>query len=123
VLNRVLPMKGAEGFDTNDRLLYEQDAFGIYNPRHHMAIRAYHLARAGLSDAEIAKDLKRTFTYGDRTAFERTIGTIWYPFSSNGPCGGTSAPTCWTAPVRGCSHASAFDAYSALSSMTASTSG
>lgn len=81
VLDRVMPMRGAEGFDTNDRLLYENDAFGIYNPRHHMALRAYELDKAGLSDEQIRKDLTRTFTYGDRTAFERTLGTIWYPFS------------------------------------------
>lgn len=81
VLNRVRPMKGAEGWDAMDRLAYEQDAFGIYNPRHHMALLAGELARQGMSDAEIGKKLDRAFTYGDRTAFERTISTFFYPFS------------------------------------------
>jgi hypothetical protein len=76
-----------------DRLAYEQDAFGLYNPRHHMALLAGELARQGMSDTEIGKKLDRAFTYGDRTALERTIGTVFYPFSSRRRCGGTSAPT------------------------------
>lgn len=117
-LDRVYPMKSALGFDTHDRLLYEQDAFGLYNPRHHMALRAYHLEKAGLSDAEITKDLKRTFTYGDRSAFERSLGTIWYPFSFERTLWRNVGSYMLDHPGSRLLGTVAFDAYNALANST-----
>jgi hypothetical protein len=82
LLNRVMPedaLRG-QGFDDMDRYLNTQSIFG-FNVRHYMAYAAGELNRQGLGDDEIRAKILHMFTYGDRTALERTMSTLWYPFS------------------------------------------
>lgn len=84
LLDRLMPnvRNGmGDGFDAMDRALLQSDVFGLYNPAHYMAYAAGWWKRAGLDDAEVKRLLVKTFTYGDRPAWERTVGTIFYPFS------------------------------------------
>jgi len=85
ILSRTMPKvyQKAQELDTLDRFLQQNDIFGIYNPAHNMAWQAYHLKQFGLSDAQITQKLEKINTYGDRTPLERTINTIFYPFSFN----------------------------------------
>ena len=85
ILGRTMPKvyAKAQELDTLDRFLQQNDVFGWYNPAHNMAWQAYHLKQLGLSDAEITQKLEKINTYGDRTPLERTVNTIFYPFSFN----------------------------------------
>lgn len=71
----------AEGYDPLDRTIYQADLMGLFNPRHFYAYAAGWLQRMGKSDAEIKAAVNRALTYGQRSALERTVGTIFYPFS------------------------------------------
>jgi hypothetical protein len=85
VLNRTMPdvFKAAKDLEPLDKMLLQNDIWNIYNPAHNMAWQAYHLEKMGLSDAEITAKLNKINTYGDRTALERTVNTVFYPFSFN----------------------------------------
>jgi hypothetical protein len=48
-----------------------------------MAWQAWNLAKQGKSDEEITRLLTKINTYGDRTPLERTINTVFFPFSFN----------------------------------------
>ena len=85
ILSRTMPKvyaKAAE-LDSVDRFLAQNDPFNIFNPAHNMAWQAYHLKQLGMDDATIAQKLEKINTYGDRTPLERTVNTIFYPFSFN----------------------------------------
>ena len=85
ILGRTMPKvyEKAQDLDSLDRFLSQNDPFGIYNPAHNMAWQAYHLKQLGMTDAEITQKLEKINTYGDRTPLERTVNTIFYPFSFN----------------------------------------
>ena len=73
-------MSGASELDGT---LAKSDIFNFYNPLHSMMWQAQHLKEMGLSDEEIAGKLEKINGYGDRTAFEKSIATVFYPFSFN----------------------------------------
>ena len=85
ILQRTMPQyfKSLQGFEELDKTLAQSDVFNFYNPIHNMLWQAKHLQELGLTDAEIAQKLERINTYGDRTAFEKSIATVFYPFSFN----------------------------------------
>ena len=85
ILERTMPEVYAKSkqLEPLEKMLVQNDIWDIYNPAHNMAWQAYHLADQGLSDAEIAQKLTKINTYGDRTPLERTVNTIFYPFSFN----------------------------------------
>jgi hypothetical protein len=85
LLARVKPAVFNEykNLDNFDKFIEQSDIFGLYNPAHAMAWQAYNLQKAGLSEAEIAQKLEKINTYGDRTPLEKTVNTLFYPFSFN----------------------------------------
>ena len=84
-LQRTMPdvYRAAKDLEPLDKFLQQADVFGIYNPAHMMAWQAHNLEKLGLSDAEITQKLTKINTYGERTPLERTVNTIFYPFSFN----------------------------------------
>jgi hypothetical protein len=68
--------------DSADRVLSESGLFGLFNQRHFMAYTAGQLHRVeGLDGEALKARLDRIFTYGDRTAAERTLNSVFFPFS------------------------------------------
>jgi hypothetical protein len=84
-LNRTMPdvYRAYKDLEPLDKFLQQADVFNVYNPAHMMAWQAHNLEKLGLSDAEITQKLTKINTYGDRTPLERTVNTIFYPFSFN----------------------------------------
>ena len=85
VLQSTMPKvyQKAEELDSLDRFLQQNDVFNVYNPAHNMAWQAYHLKQMGYDDATITQKLEKINTYGDRSPLERTVNTVFYPFSFN----------------------------------------
>jgi len=85
ILSRVQPdaYRQAKDLEPFDKLLNSNDVFNIYNPAHNMAWQALHLEAQGMDDATIAKTIDKINSYGGRSAAERTVNTIFYPFSFN----------------------------------------
>jgi hypothetical protein len=85
ILERTMPDVYARQKDLEplEKILAQNDVFDRYNPAHNMAWQAWHLAKQGLSDEQITAKLNKINTYGDRTQLERSINTIFYPFSFN----------------------------------------
>ena len=85
LLQRTMPdvYKAAKDLEPLDKFLQQGDMFGVYNPAHMMAWQAQNLKELGLTDAEIQTKLVKINTYGERTPLERSINTIFYPFSFN----------------------------------------
>jgi len=84
-LNRTMPdvYRAYKDLEPLDKFLQQADVFNIYNPAHMMAWQAHNLEKLGLTDAQITEKLTKINTYGDRTPLERTVNTIFYPFSFN----------------------------------------
>lgn len=84
-LNRTMPdvYRAYKDLEPLDKFLQQADVFGIYNPAHMMAWQAHNLEKLGLTDAQITEKLTKINTYGERTPLERTVNTIFYPFSFN----------------------------------------
>jgi hypothetical protein len=83
---RVIPAefgKSMDGFKELDSTIGKSDIFNFFNPLHNMMWQAQHLKENGLTDTEIAQKLEKINGYGDRTAFEKSIATVFYPFSFN----------------------------------------
>lgn len=85
ILNRTMPdvYKAQKDLEPLEKMLVQNDRFNIYNPGHNMMWQAYNLKQLGKTDAEITAALNKINTYGDRTPLERTVNTIFYPFSFN----------------------------------------
>jgi hypothetical protein len=85
ILNRTMPdvYKAQKELEPLEKMLVQNDRFNIYNPGHNMMWQAYNLKQLGKTDAEITTALNKINTYGDRTPLERTVNTIFYPFSFN----------------------------------------
>ena len=85
VLNRTMPnvYKAQKDLEPLEKMLVQNDRWNIYNPGHNMMWQAYNLEKLGKSDSEITTALNKINTYGDRTPLERTVNTIFYPFSFN----------------------------------------
>ena len=86
-LDRVMPELQNKQFDQINEALYSNDAFGFYSHRNWEAYAAGHWARQGKTDAQIRDLLIKDFGYGSkargegRSALERTVNTIFFPFS------------------------------------------
>jgi len=85
LLERTMPdvYKAAKQLEPLDKFLQQSDVFGVFNPAHMMAWQAQNLKELGLTEAEIQAKLVKINTYGDRTPLERTVNTVFYPFSFN----------------------------------------
>lgn len=86
-LDRVMPELSNKQFDSVNESLYSNDVFGFYSHKNYEAYAAGHWARQGLSDPEIRALLVKNFGYGSaangegRSAMERSINTVFFPFS------------------------------------------
>lgn len=85
-LRRVVGDTNTAAYDDADRYMHQQSVWGMYNSRHYEAYFAHQLQRGGSSDDEIRGAINRVFSYGStktggRSALERTVNTIFFPFS------------------------------------------
>ena len=69
--------------DDAERLVKEADFYNLYSPREFEKWGAYWLNKQGFTDAEIAKKLENVMGYGERTAAERSLNAVFFPFSFN----------------------------------------
>lgn len=104
----------AEGFDNLDRALYDADLFGAYNPRHFIAYGAGWFKRMGMTDDQVKQEVTKALTYGGRSALERSVGTIFYPFSFEKTLYKNLGQYLLDAPGRRLLALGAVDGYSAL---------
>ena len=85
-LNTLIGDPAIEGFDDADRYLHQQSVWGLYNSRHFEAYYAWEKKLQGAADDEIRQGIRQVFEYGSaraggRSALERTVNTIFFPFS------------------------------------------
>jgi len=82
---RVFPEDAAKNafLDEAERVIKETDFYNLYNTKASEEWASYWLAKQGFSDAEIAKKIENVMGYGERTAAERSVNAIFFPFSFN----------------------------------------
>lgn len=94
-LNRIRPeLQNVRGWDDQadaaTRMIEDNDMFGIYNNRAHMAYMARAMELNGKTDDEIGSALDKTFNYTSgyganqmigRSAMERSANMVFFPFS------------------------------------------
>jgi hypothetical protein len=69
--------------DDAERITNQADFYNLYSPINSERWAAYWLSKQGFSDAEIAKKVENVMGYGERTAAERSLNAIFFPFSFN----------------------------------------
>lgn len=69
--------------DDVERLTNQADLFNIYNPTDFYKWNAYWLYQQGFRGEELVKKTERVMSYGERTAAERSLNAVFYPFSFN----------------------------------------
>lgn len=82
---RVAPEKNVKNafLDDAERIVSEADFYNLYSPRDAEKWAAYWLNKQGFSDVEIAKKIENVVGYGERTAAERSLNAVFFPFSFN----------------------------------------
>ncbi len=82
---RIYPKDAAKAsfLDDAERIVKEADFYNLYNPVASEQWAAYWLAKQGFSDAEILQKTENIMGYGERTAAERSLNAIFFPFSFN----------------------------------------
>ena len=82
---RVFPQDAAKAtfLDDAERVVKEADFYNLYNPIASEQWSAYWLAKQGFNDTEIAQKIENVMGYGERTAAERSLNAIFFPFSFN----------------------------------------
>jgi hypothetical protein len=82
---RIFPEKQLQNafMDDSERVVNEADFYNLYSPREFEKWSAYWLSKQGYSDAEIAKKVENVMGYGERTAAERSLNAVFFPFSFN----------------------------------------
>jgi hypothetical protein len=84
---KLFPEHADPAADEFDRALHSADIFAIYQPRQYAAHAAWQAKGMGWDDQRIKDMLTKSFEYGTqrhgegRTALERTVNTIFFPFS------------------------------------------
>lgn len=69
--------------DDVERLTNQADLFNVYNPTDFYKWTAYWLHEQGFRGEELARRTERVMSYGERTAAERSLNAVFYPFSFN----------------------------------------
>jgi len=69
--------------DDAERVIKQADFYNLYNPIASEQWAGYWLSKQGFSDAEILKKVENIMGYGERTAAERSLNAIFFPFSFN----------------------------------------
>ena len=82
---RVFPEDAAKNafLDEAERVIKETDFYNLYNTKAAEEWASYWLAKQGFSDVEIAQKIENVMGYGERTAAERSVNAIFFPFSFN----------------------------------------
>ena len=82
---RIFPQDAAKAafLDDAERVVKEADFFNLYNPVASEQWATYWLAKQGFSDTEIAQKIENVMGYGERTAAERSLNAVFFPFSFN----------------------------------------
>jgi hypothetical protein len=85
IYKRIFPENiGKDMFlDDAERVVKEADFYNLYSPREYEKWSAYWLSKKGFSDTEIVQKLENVMGYGERTAGERSLNAIFFPFSFN----------------------------------------
>ena len=69
--------------DDAERMVNQADFYNLYSPIDSEKWATYWLSKQGFSDAEIAKKVENIMGYGERTAAERSLNAVFFPFSFN----------------------------------------
>lgn len=69
--------------DDVERLTNQADLFNVYNPTDFYKWTAYWLHEQGYRGEELVRRTERVMSYGERTAAERSLNAVFYPFSFN----------------------------------------
>jgi hypothetical protein len=69
--------------DDIERLTNQADLFNIYNPTDFYKWNAYWLYEQGFRGEELVNKTERVMSYAQRTAAERSLNAVFYPFSFN----------------------------------------
>lgn len=69
--------------DDTERLVQQADLFNIFSPKDFTRWNLWHLHEQGYRGQELLDKVEHIMTYGARTAAERTLNAIYYPFSFN----------------------------------------
>ena len=85
IYKRIFPENLAKDMflDDAERVIKEADFYNLYSPREFEKWSAYWLSKKGYSDKEIVQKLENVMGYGERTAAERSLNAIFFPFSFN----------------------------------------
>ena len=85
IYKRIFPENLAKDMflDDAERVIKEADFYNLYSPREYEKWSAYWLSKKGYSDTEIVQKLENVMGYGERTAAERSLNAIFFPFSFN----------------------------------------
>ena len=85
IYKRIFPENLAKDMflDDAERVIKEADFYNLYSPREYEKWSAYWLSKKGYSDKEIIQKLENVMGYGERTAAERSLNAIFFPFSFN----------------------------------------
>ena len=69
--------------DDVERIMNEGDLWNLYSPRDFKMWNIYHLDQQGFKGQELLDKVERVMGYGERTAAEKSLNAIFYPFSFN----------------------------------------
>lgn len=85
IYQRVFPEYNQKNafLDDAERVVAEADLPNLYSPRDFYRWGSYWLSKQGYSDAEIAQKMENVMNYGSRSAAERSLNAVFYPFSFN----------------------------------------
>lgn len=69
--------------DDIERITNQADLFNIYSPRDYYKWTAYWIHEQGFRGEDLVKKVEKVMSYGERTAAERSLNAVFYPFSFN----------------------------------------
>ena len=69
--------------DDAERVVSEGDLYNLYSPRDSARWASYWLQKQGFSDEQIRQKISNVMDYGNRTAAERSLNAVFFPFSFN----------------------------------------
>ena len=82
---KMYPKENAKNLvqDDIERLLNQSDLYNLYNPRDFKKWVLYHVDQAGYKGQEALDKVENVMGYGERSAAERSLNAVFYPFSFN----------------------------------------
>lgn len=83
--NKLYPEENVKNLflDDVERIMSQGDLFNLYSPRDFKMWTLYHLDQQGFKGQELKDKVERVMGYGERTAAEKSLNAIFYPFSFN----------------------------------------